>query len=307
MTVRDLFPLFMDRHGRNRSPKMQESYKNSFGNVCRCPQLADAPFVKIDQGIVQDYMNARVREDGVKPATVNREKAFLSVLLKKAVSWGYLDINPLEGMESFKEPRKRDVELSPNQAALLIEALPTKGVKNIVAFAIYTGLRLEAVLNLRIEDLRINDRSSIAIAIVQDKGGDWAERILSKHATEIVKAAIGERTAGPVFINPGTGKRYQRRMHSFDKAVRELNLKAKDGSKLRFHDLRHIYGNWLHRAGVSLDELRVLYGHRDRATTDRYVTPDPDTIGKKLSLQPKIGKEKASENDVSEAQTEESA
>lgn len=302
MTIRQLFPLFMDRHGRNRSVKMQESYKNSFGNVCRCSMLADTPLVKIDQGLVQDYMNARIRQDGVKPASANREKAFLAVLLKKAVSWGYLDINPLEGMENFKEPRKRDVEVSPEQAALLIEALPTTGVKNIVAFAIYTGLRLEAILDLRIEDVKMNDAVSISRAIVQDKGGDRVERILSKHATGIIKSSVGERKTGYVFINPGTGKRYERRMSSFDNAVKKLGLAAKDGSKLRFHDLRHIYGNWLHRAGVSLDELRVLYGHRDRATTDRYITPDIDLISEKLSLQPKISKEKASENDVSEAQ-----
>jgi integrase len=79
-------------------------------------------------------------------------------------------------------------------------------------------------------------------------------------------------------------------MHSFDKAVRMIGLTAKDGSKLRFHDLRHVYGNWLHRAGVSLDELRVLYGHRDRATTDRYITPDIRHISEKLALQPKINR-----------------
>lgn len=281
MTIRELFPLFMDRHGRNRSRKMQVSYNNSFKNVCRCPQLADAPLVKIDQGLVQDYMNARVRQDGIKPASANREKAFLSVLLKKAVSWGYLDINPLEGMESFREPRKRDVELSPEQAAKLIEILPTSGVKKIVAFAIYTGLRLEAILDLRIEDVRIQRDIPVSVAIVQDKGGDGVERILSKHATGIIKSLMGERKTGHVFINPRTGKRYQGRMGSFDRAVKKLGLHAKDGSKLRFHDLRHVYGNWLHRAGVSLDELRVLYGHRDRSTTDRYVTPDLNAISKK--------------------------
>ncbi len=305
VTIRELFPIFMDRHGRNRSKKMQVSYKNSFGNVCRCPQLTDAPLVQIDQGLVQDYLNARIRQDGVKPASANREKAFLSVLLKKAVTWGYLDINPLEGMESFREPRKRDVEITPEQAANLIEALPSTGVKSIVAFAIYTGLRLEAILDIQIEDIKIDEDISVSRAVVQYKGGDGVERILSKYATEIIKSSMGNRKSGHVFINPGTGKRYQGRMGSFDRAVKKLKLQAKDGSKLRFHDLRHVYGNWLHRAGVSLDELRVLYGHRDRATTDRYVTPDLNAISKKLSLQPRIGKEKASENGVSEAKNEE--
>ena len=285
----------MDRHGRNRSLKTQESYRNSYGNVCRCPKLADAPLGMINQAIVQDYMNARIRQGEVKPATVNREKAFLSIMMIKIVAWGYLERNPLEGMENFKEPKKRDVELTPEQAAQLIEILPTREVKNIVAFAIYSGLRLEAILDLRIEDVVFHDSGSISKVSIKDKGGEKAERLLSRYATEILRSSIGKRGAGHVFINPVTGKRFQGRMGSFDRAVRKLGLKAKDGSKLRFHDLRHVYGNWLHQAGVSLDELRVLYGHRDRATTDRYITPNLEMIGEKLALQPKISKEKAAE------------
>ena len=291
ITLRELFSVFMDRHGRNRSLKTQESYGNSFGNVCRCPQLVDVPMATINQAVVLDYMNARMRQEGVKSATVNREKAFLSVMLTKAVAWGYLKRHPLEGMENFKEPKKRDVELTPQQAAKLIEALPTREVKNIVAFAIYSGLRLEAILDLRIEDVVFHDSGSISRVSIWDKGGEKAERLLSRHATEILKSSIGKREAGYVFINPVTGIRFQGRMGSFDRAVRKLGLKAKDGSKLRFHDLRHVYGNWLHQAGVSLDELRVLYGHRDRATTDRYITPNLRVIGEKLALQPKIPKE----------------
>jgi len=254
------------------------------GDLCRFPDLANSPLFVINQAIVLDYMNARMREDGVKPATVNREKAFLSEMLTKAVTWGYLERNLLEGMENLKEPRKRDVDLTPEQAARLIEALPTKEIKNIVAFAIYSGLRLEAILDLRIEDVNFLDSGSISKAIGIDKGGDRAERVLSRQATEILRLSIGEREAGHVFTNPRTGKRFFGRMGSFDRAVRKLGLTAKNGSKLRFHDLRHVYGNWLHRAGVSLDELRVLYGHRDRSTTDRYITPDLKVIGEKFAL-----------------------
>jgi integrase len=293
ITIRELFPIFMDRHGRNRSLKMQESYRNSHGNICRCPHLADAPLATINQAVVLDYINARMRQDGVKPATVNREKAFLSVMLTKAMAWGYLERNTLEGMENFKEPRKRDVELTPEQAARLIEVLPTEEVKNIVAFAIYSGLRLEAILDIKIEDVVFHDPGSVSRVSIRDKGGEKEERLLSRHATEILRSSIRKREAGHVFINPRTGKRFQSRMGSFDRAVRKLGLTAKDGSKLRFHDLRHVYGNWLHQAGVSLDELRVLYGHRDRATTDRYITPDLRVIGEKLALQPKIAKKKS--------------
>ena len=51
-----------------------------------------------------------------------------------------------------------------------------------------------------------------------------------------------------------------------------INRRIVNGTKLRFHDLRHVFATWLHKAGVSLDVVRPLLGHRDRKTTDGYVT-----------------------------------
>ena len=170
---------------------------------------------------------------------------------------------------------------------------PRRKLKISSPLLFYSGLRLEAILDIKIEDVVFHDSGSVSRVSIRDKGGEKEERLLSRHATETLRSSIGEREAGHVFINPRTGKRFQGRLSNFDKAVRKLGLVAKDGSKLRFHDLRHVYGNWLHQAGVSLDELRVLYGHRDRATTDRYITPDLGVIGEKLALQPKISKKKS--------------
>ena len=82
---------------------------------------------------------------------------------------------------------------------------------------------------------------------------------------------------------------------TFDRAVRKLGLTV-NGTKLRFHDLRHVFGTWLLREGVSLDVLRELLGHRDRDTTDRYATLNRAEAGKFLNLMPRI-KRPRSEND----------
>ena len=57
---------------------------------------------------------------------------------------------------------------------------------------------------------------------------------------------------------------------------------------MRFHDLRHVFATWLHEAGVSLDTLRILRGHEDRATTDRYISVDRLATGKVLNLIPQL-------------------
>ena len=90
-----------------------------------------------------------------------------------------------------------------------------------------------------------------------------------------------------VFLNPKTGTRYISINRTFDRAVRKLGLTV-NGTKLRFHDLRHIFGTWLHQAGVSLDVIRPLLGHKDRETTDRYITYDRLSYNDVLKVIPRI-------------------
>ena len=110
---------------------------------------------------------------------------------------------------------------------------------------------------------------------------------LSTLAVSVVKRAIGDRELGYVFLNLKTNDRYYSIHKTFDRAVRKLDLKV-GVTKLRFHDLRHIFATWLHREGVSLDVLRPLLGHEQRSTTDRYAYLDVKTVGNAVNLMPRI-------------------
>ncbi|MFC1477122.1 tyrosine-type recombinase/integrase [candidate division KSB1 bacterium] len=88
-------------------------------------------------------------------------------------------------------------------------------------------------------------------------------------------------------MNPQTRTRYTAINKTFDRAVRKLDLKVID-TKLRFNDLRHIFASWLHMAGVSLDALRELLGHRNRSTTDRYASLNRIETARQLHVLPKI-------------------
>ena len=235
-------------------------------------------------------MQAR-KGEGITSATVNREKAFLSCMLSCAVEWDLLDRNPLHGLKSFKELEKRDVEISDEQIAALIDLIPAS-VFNIIEFACYTGFRLENILDLRIEEIRFHDLTPTAEVYREVKGGRTILFPLGVRSVEVLKRVIGNRKEGYVFINPRSGTRYKSIQTSFNKGVTRVGLTALDGSKLRFHDLRHVFSNWLYHngEGASLDQLRPLLGHKDRSTTDRYVTVNRLAAGKVLSLLPDIRK-----------------
>jgi len=286
ITVREFFPMFIERHGKLRSFKMQMSYQSSFKNVCRCPYLVDSEMGTISKRLVLDYMYARIKSDGVKAATVNREAALLKCMVSKAAEWGILESNILQGLKLLPESEKREVFVTLEQARELISSLPNP-IDDIIEFAVYTGFRKENILSLCIDSIRFHDLSQTGEVIIHLKGNRLESFPLGPTAVELLKRVIGAREEGFVFINPHTGTRYVSIHKTFDRAVVKLGLTV-NGTKLRIHDLRHVFATWLHREGVSLDALRFLMGHKNRATTDRYTTIDRLSIGNVLSLMPHI-------------------
>ena len=296
ISLRDFFPEFLERHGKDQSEKMITRYDSFFNNICRCPELSEVPLVSISKRIMIDYMKVRKELDGVSSATVNREAAFVKGMLNRAVEWELLDFNPLQGLKLFKEPEKREVELSRKDATRLIRALPAP-IANIAEFAIYTGFRKESILSLKIKQVRLDDSGDSGTVRLIIKGGRKESFPLGVQAVEVLKSVIGGRRDGYVFINPETRTRYRDIHVTFDRAVRKLGLKVGE-TKLRFHDLRHVFATWLHEAGASLDELRPLLGHRKRATTDRYVTINRKAMGDVLNLMPRIRRKRTQPDDV---------
>ncbi|MFC1551928.1 tyrosine recombinase XerC [Candidatus Latescibacterota bacterium] len=295
ITIREFYPTFMEQHGSLQSKKMQESYYYSFKNICRCPAISESIISSISKRHILEYMHLRIKNDGVTGATVNRDAVFVKGMLSRAIEWDYLDNNPLKGLKLFPEAEKREVNLTPVQAAFLLDELPIP-VDQIVEFAIYSGFRKENILSLKIESIRFYDIrpdnlfSAEGEADIVVKGGRKEKFPLGTLAVNVLKKSIGNRTEGYVFLNPLTGNRYRSIHKTFDRAVRKVGLTV-NGTKLRIHDLRHVFATWLHMAGVSLDILRPLLGHRSRTTTDRYVSIDRLAIGKVLNVMPSIGDE----------------
>jgi integrase len=288
VTLTDFFPKFMERHGNYQSESMQALYHVFLKNICRCKPFRKTPLLMISKGLMQSYMYTRMKIDGVTPATVNREASFVRGMLARATEWEDIPNNPLHGLRLLKEADKRQVNLAREQAEALIEKL-NEPVASIAEFAIYSGFRKENILGLRIEKILFHDLTDTAEVEMRIKGGRTEIFPLGRQAVLLLKRVIGNRAGGYVFINVKTNTRYYHVHKQFDRVVRKLGLTV-DGTKLRFHDLRHVFATWLHREGVSLDVIRPLLGHRNRSTTDRYTTIDRLACGKVLELLPEIRK-----------------
>ena len=289
VTLRDFYPVFMDRHGRYQSQPMQELYSIFFRNIDRLSSISDVPMADITGGMVSDYMDNRINTDGVKPATVNREASFIRCVLNLALRRNIIIKNPLQGFKMLRENNKRELQVPPDRVLALLEHLPGS-VANIVEFAIYTGFRLKNILTLKLSQVRIHESDETGEVDLYVKGGRWETKPLKLEAIAVIRRAMVGRQEGYVFISPKSGTRYTTVRKTFNRAVRKLELKTIAGDPLCFHDLRRIFATWLQEGGAGIQDINYFLGHRSLATTQRYITIDHKVMGQRLNALPSLRK-----------------
>ena len=291
ITLKEFFPEYVLRHGPHLSERTKEQYRFMYRMISKCREIVDCPLANISKRMVLDYMNDRIAHDGVSNATANREATFLKGVLARACEWDFLKYNSISRLRLLPEASKREVNLSIDQAKALLEALPS-GVDLIVEFALLTGIRKENILSLKIEQLQLNDGDPERLGPVGEvellaKGNKRLRLPLSQQAVDVLRRAIGDRTAGHVFLNLKSRDRYYDIFDTFSKAVEKVGLQV-NGGRFVFHDLRHSFATLLHAQGVGLDLIRQLLGHNDLSTTDQYTTYNISKTAQALENLPKL-------------------
>ena len=102
------------------------------------------------------------------------------------------------------------------------------------------------------------------IYLLNTKNGEKREVPLNDIATRALIAVPKHRDSPYVFCN-SLGKPYRDIRKSFFTALKNSGI-----LNFRFHDLRHIYASHLVMAGVYINTVRELLGHKDIRMTIRY-------------------------------------
>lgn len=207
---------------------------------------------------VQRYVTKRSGD--VSAHSVTKELNILKHLLRLAVEWEIIPINPAHGVKSPKVPAGRVRYLQPTELRALIEICP-EWLRPIVALAVTTGMRRSEIINLRWLDV---DLEHARILLPQTKNGDGRIVYLNETAQTVLSSlplTTPRNPLSPVF--PGiTGGQVT-------VAFRRACTKAKI-SDFRFHDLRHTMASWARMGGADIHTVATLLGHKDLRMAARY-------------------------------------
>lgn len=226
----------------------------------------------------------------MKPASVNRRLAALRTYFRWACEVGLVATNPASSIKMIEQAEPRDSRwLERVQTYALVRAAKeaiqlaeAKGLKPSADLAkrnaavltlLLHGLRVSEVCALQLGDVTVNERSG-QVVVYSGKGRKYRTVPLNLDARKALKTWLEVRPdgAGPhLFVGRREAALQPRAVQRMlDRLARTANL---DPVRVTPHACRHTFGKNLVDAGVSLDRVAVLMGHKDLSTTAIYTTP----------------------------------
>ena len=95
-----------------------------------------------------------VKGKKVSNRTINIDLIYLSQCFSKAVEWGYIESNSCKKVKKLKENKNRIQYFSDEEISKLISTA-NPYIKRFLIVGLYTGLRLNELLNLKISNVDI--------------------------------------------------------------------------------------------------------------------------------------------------------
>jgi site-specific recombinase XerD len=224
-----------------------------------------------------------------KPKTINRRLAALAAYAHWLEQAGYVKNarNPVQGVKAVKETALAPKWLDKKQRAALLRAVD-KEVEDairryprlrlmvvrdaaIVRLILYTGLRVGEIIQLRRNDVVLDERKG-SVVVREGKGTKRREVPLNFRArkalldylrirpdSESEDLFLGQREEGV------QSKTVQRAVQRFAEEAGLENVTP--------HVLRHSFAKALLDNGVTLEKVATLLGHSNLNTTRIYTTP----------------------------------
>jgi integrase len=226
---------------------------------------------KISAFSLDRYRKAR-RTAGASDATVNREMATLSHMLRSAVAWKWMRADCVPEIKKAAEAKKPIAILTEEQAESLMQSAIADQDARLwlfVAFGLGAAMRHREILKVRYDQIDFENRR---VFIPQAKAGEREQPITPSLAAALKEQRQMEKDKkGWVFpsVIPRQAKAGHRTNmgRQFARAVVRAGL---DPDRVTPHTMRHTAITRLVKAGVDLPTIQRISGHKTLAMVLRY-------------------------------------
>ncbi len=235
----------------------------------------DCSLASITMQHLDQYKVNRISEQK-SPSTVNRELQALRAAMNTAVNWKLIQANPFANMNQVQVPEVTPTYFSKQDFQALLNAISEEWLRELIVFAVLTGMRRGELINLRWQDVDLH-RKLIHIQsnpTFKTKQGKKRVVPMNEVVYNLLHSKAEKARSEYIFNLKGFKINDDHASKKLKKYVAETKL---DG-KLHFHSLRHTFASWLVQDGVSLYEVQKLLGHSSIKVTQIYSHLQPEGL-----------------------------
>jgi site-specific recombinase XerD len=225
--------------------------------------------------------------------TFSNQYRALKSFLKWCVKHGYLETNPIDGIERPRLEQQLPKRISKQDAVRVLDYAFHRPVsyrferyrnRGVLAVMIYAGLRAQEVLDLKMGHVDLVNRT---IFVQSGKGAK--DRIvpisttLRRYLTEYLTDRLRLEKRSEFFFTTLRGDR------GFTYGgLRRVVDRIKEGTGIQFssHRLRHTFATLMLEGGCDLFSLQKMLGHSDIQTTTIYLSASASMLQAQIAKHP---------------------
>lgn len=221
--------------------------------------------------IMRDDVEAFIEHEqdrGLKVTTARTRLNNLWAFLRFLIEQDIINERILKRKIKLKVPDFLPRAIAPGDVRKLLGSIEKTRDRALILVLLRTGMRIGEVLRLKVRDLDVRERK---IHIYEGEKNCLGRVVyLSDDALMALKLWLGKRNPETEYLFPGLQHKhlgYTQARNIFVKYICAAELQHKG---YMIHSLRHTFASELLNAGMRLECLQLLLGHRDIEMTRRY-------------------------------------
>jgi integrase len=275
----------IDRYMRDVSP-LKRSHSSDVGRSRTLRRLL-GPYKlsALTSPVLVDFRDKRLGR--VSPQTVTHELNLLNRVLTLATrEWGIALTGGVPKVIKPRKPDGRDRRVQPAEVQAIIDATESPMLRDIVRFAVATGMRRGEILSLRWEYIDLDRRTAFLPVTKTDTPRTVP---LSSAALSILQARKDAGCDRPFAMTNCAASRAFCRAVRRARKVYESTCRVWDRPidprwlvGIRLHDLRHEATSGFFERGLNVMEVASITGHKTLSMLKRYTHLRPEDIALRL-------------------------
>jgi len=253
--------------------------RNCRPNTIRSNGSAIILFLAFLTSIGRNHLETITREDfsafieheqdrGLKPRSVSTRLRALNAFFHFLIERGVMHPNVLTRKMRIKVPDSLPRAIDPEDIKLLLSVINTPRNRAMIVLLLRTGMRIGEVLNTKLEDVHLEEKRIEIFEAQKNRLGRVV--YISDDAEVALQAWLKWRNSEEHYLFYGPRGRplcYEAARAMFHKHLENAGLSHRGYT---LHCLRHTFASELLNAGMRLECLQQLLGHRSIEMTRRY-------------------------------------